>query len=91
MGADTVGDGGDGGGEVGSDSGAEAPLEMEEGGPLTGSVVAGDADGDRVVNLLDLQVWKTEYLGGPGLMADFNGDGKVDLLDLGEWKTGYLN
>lgn len=40
----------------------------------------GDANGDNVVDLLDLSILASQWGGGGG--ADFNGDGVVDLLDL---------
>ncbi len=56
-----------------------------------GTVKSGDANCDKIVDLVDFTIWKGEYISGKGTMADFNCDGKVDLVDFSWWKTGYLN
>lgn len=44
---------------------------------------AGDANGDRVIDFLDLNVTLGQYgQTGAGIEADFNGDGVVDFVDL---------
>lgn len=45
---------------------------------------AGDANGDRVVNILDLSLISAHYLQAvaPGTTGDLNGDGVVNALDL---------
>jgi len=50
----------------------------------------GDANEDGRVDLMDLGIWKTEYVTKIGSRADFNSDGKVDLNDFGSWKFVYL-
>lgn len=53
---------------------------------------AGDVNGDRVVNILDMAYLARHY-GTSDRLADLNGDGKVDVLDLAlcaknYWKQG---
>ncbi|MFA6603194.1 MAG: dockerin type I domain-containing protein [Candidatus Shapirobacteria bacterium] len=55
------------------------------------SKIPGDANRDGTVNLVDLGIWKTEYVEKVGKSGDFNGDGVVNLTDLGIWKTEYVN
>ena len=65
---------------------------------LPGDVVAGDANGDGVVNAADLNVvggnWQMEVAGGIA-DGDFNEDGFVDASDLnilgGNWQFGVGN
>jgi hypothetical protein len=54
------------------------------------SKIPGDANGDKTVNLVDLGIWKTEYVTKAGNSGDFSGDGVVNLTDLGIWKTEYV-
>ena len=55
-------------------------------------VMVGDANGDRMVDLVDFGIWKREYLGYlTTKTADFNNSGKVDLVDFVTWKSEYLN
>ena len=52
--------------------------------------LAGDYDGDGIVDAADYVVWRNN-LGqfGSSLPADGNGDGIVDLADYGIWKTNF--
>ena len=54
----------------------------------------GDANGDRLINVADFKIWKSEFVGVAGedvdedgnvWDADFNADGKVNLVDLWIW------
>jgi len=47
----------------------------------------GDANCDKIVDLLDYGIWWDNY--GPGEVADFNGDGNNDLLDYGILLDNY--
>lgn len=50
--------------------------------------VAGDANGDGVVDILDFNIWRDEFLGRAlTRRADFNRDGRVDLLDFAIWRN----
>lgn len=55
-------------------------------GPFVSCTVrcAGDANGDKVVNILDLSLQSAHYLQTvpPWTLGDVNGDGVVDILDL---------
>lgn len=58
--------------------------------PTTAGVV-GDANSDGMVDLVDFEIWKREYLGKTtSTKADFNRDGKANLVDFAIWKRGYL-
>ncbi|MFA6603124.1 MAG: dockerin type I domain-containing protein [Candidatus Shapirobacteria bacterium] len=67
---------------------AAKPLVVAQGAGLDKMV--GDANGDGRVDLIDLGIWKTEFVTETGKTADFYGDGKVDLNDFGVWKSAYL-
>lgn len=59
--------------------------------PTTAPVV-GDANGDRIVNILDYNIWRDEFLGTVSTKtSDFNRDGKIDLLDFNIWRTAFNN
>ncbi|MBI2430613.1 MAG: hypothetical protein HYV39_01210 [Candidatus Levybacteria bacterium] len=46
------------------------------------SVTPGDADGNNIVNILDYNIWRDEYLGKISTKkADFNKDDKVNFVD----------
>lgn len=50
--------------------------------------VLGDANGDRVVDILDYNIWRDEYTGILSTKrADFNNDGIVDLTDFNIWRN----
>lgn len=50
--------------------------------------VLGDANGDRVVDILDYNIWRDEYMGTLSTKrADFNNDGVVDLTDFNIWRN----
>ncbi len=50
--------------------------------------IAGDANGDGVVDILDYNIWRDEFLGTlTTKTSDFNHDGKIDLLDFNIWRT----
>ena len=49
---------------------------------INASLINGDANGDNVINYLDLAVLATTWQKATDLRADFNGDGIVDQLDL---------
>jgi len=52
--------------------------------------IAGDLDGNRVVNLADYTIFKNEWMQhGSGLAADLNSDGVVDLKDFPLFKADY--
>ena len=54
--------------------------------------MAGDANGDGVVDINDLSVVLTNYDKSTGMnwsTGDFNGDGKVDINDLSVVLTNY--
>jgi len=50
----------------------------------------GDADCSGVVNLLDFEVWRREFLNQTGLNSDFDGNGTVSILDFEIWRRGFL-
>jgi hypothetical protein len=52
------------------------------------AVVAGDFNGDLVVDLADYTVWR-DRLGSSDLMADANGDNVVDGADYEIWKNNF--
>jgi hypothetical protein len=57
--------------------------------------LAGDGNGDRTVNLLDLQLVRSAWLMVPGVPgydpnADMNSDGRVNLLDLQLIRSSWL-
>lgn len=51
----------------------------------------GDANKDNRVNIVDYNIWKTEYLSQVGKTSDFNQDGIVNLVDFDIWKRKYFN
>ncbi len=56
----------------------------------TGGTLAGDFNGDGVVNGKDFLLWQQSVgLTGPGLLADANGDGIVNTVDLAIWRSQY--
>lgn len=59
--------------------------------PVNGAVVAGDADRNGRVDMVDFGIWKAEAVAGVKNMADFNSDGKIDLVDFSVWKKAFLN
>lgn len=51
----------------------------------------GDANCDGVVNLIDFEILRQEYLGEwSSTFADFNGDGEVSLIDAQIWTDTFL-
>lgn len=58
----------------------------------TPSVVRGDANGDKVVDIIDYDIWRTNYnkttQNGPK-DGDFNSDTRVDLVDYSIWRNNY--
>lgn len=62
--------------------------------PTTASI-QGDANGDRLVDILDYNIWRDEFIAvnalGGGFRSDFNSDGKIDLLDFNIWRTAFGN
>ena len=46
----------------------------------------GDANGDGLVNIVDYNIWKREFINNTKDKADFNGNGEVDLNDYKIWK-----
>lgn len=60
--------------------------------PTPKVVVLGDANGDKIVDMVDFQLWRWAYLSKDySAKADFNGDKKNDLPDYQIWKTAYLS
>lgn len=71
--------------------------------PTPGCVLnsSGDANCDGVIDLLDFNIWRTEFLGlsassptSPTItppQADFNKDGAVNILDFNIWRDSFLN
>lgn len=56
--------------------------EIRPGGPAL-AACPGDANGDRVVDFLDLNIVLSDFgLVGPGLAGDLDGDGDCDFIDL---------
>lgn len=51
----------------------------------------GDANCDNIIDLLDFNIWRTEYISGSSTRADFNGSGGVDLLDFNIWRITYTS
>lgn len=58
----------------------------------------GDADGNKLVNLNDISIWRSEFLvGGLGVevknnwKSDFDKDGKVTMVDASIWRENFLN
>jgi len=51
----------------------------------------GDANGDRVVNILDGSVIAANYLRTvePGTHGDLNADGVVNINDIAVWQANY--
>ena len=58
--------------------------------PPTPTPVAGDVNGDSAVNILDFNIWRSEFLKITStLKADLNNDGKIDLLDFNIWRNAF--
>jgi len=61
---------------------------------VTGSTRAcstlGDANCDGIINSLDFDVWKTEFVNKSGLNSDFNSNGKVDTTDFEIWRKALF-
>ncbi|GEM_PF-5551149 len=56
----------------------------------TKAAVLGDADGNGIVNIVDYNIWREEYLALSNTKrADFNKDGKVDLIDFNIWRNAF--
>lgn len=54
--------------------------------------ILGDANGDRVVDILDFNIWRDEFLGiVTTKKSDFNKDGVVDLVDFSIWRNAISN
>lgn len=54
----------------------------------------GDANGDKIVDIRDYNIWRDEFLRRnrsilPKTNADFNNDRKVDLLDFAIWRNAF--
>ena len=61
-------------------------------GPTLGFfVLAGDANRDRSVDVLDFQIWRDHFGQSPALFSegDFNYDGTVDVLDFQLWRDAF--
>jgi len=51
----------------------------------------GDFNRDRVVNLLDFNIWRNELLGlSQYKTSDANSNGKIDIVDFNIWRNKYL-
>ncbi len=52
--------------------------------------VVGDANGDGLVNILDYNIWRDEFLGIlTTKKSDFNHDSIIDLLDFNIWRNAF--
>ena len=52
--------------------------------------LAGDYNGDHVVDSADYTVWRNQFgMAGSGNVADGNGDGLVNQLDYDVWKANF--
>ena len=65
---------------------------------ITPSPLPGDANGDHMVDLLDLNIWQTQYrlnvfdntlVSTDNWSADFNRDKKVNLIDYSIWRENF--
>jgi len=51
----------------------------------------GDADCNGIINILDFEVWRREFLGiDTTTKADFDSSGGVTILDFEIWRRGFL-
>ena len=60
----------------------------------SGEDIAGDANGDGIVNIDDYEIWLNEYEGenpppAPTIPGDYNGDGFVDGADFTLWQVSF--
>ena len=53
---------------------------------LSFSVLAGDANGDLIVDQADLEAWRGSYGSTLNLASDWNRDGRVDAADYSSWR-----
>jgi len=57
----------------------------------------GDANCDDIINIVDLELWRTEFLailkGIPIINepSDFNSDGVISIIDFNIWKTSFAD
>lgn len=58
---------------------------------LCDGIKQGDANCDKIIDLVDFTIWKSEYISGNGRKTDFNCDKIVDLADFTIWKKSYLS
>lgn len=57
---------------------------------LTAFELAGDYNGNGIVDAADYSVWRDTFgLTGSGLAADGNGNGAIDVDDYGIWKSNF--
>jgi hypothetical protein len=62
-----------------------------EGPFATAPQVAGDYDGNGLVDANDYQMWRSEFgLSGPELSSDGNDSGTVDAADYVVWRDNYV-
>ncbi len=53
-------------------------------------MVAGDADADGEISVLDFSVWATDFGSNPIYFpSDIDGDGDVSVLDFSKWATNF--
>ncbi|MEM8866275.1 MAG: dockerin type I domain-containing protein, partial [Planctomycetota bacterium] len=69
---------------------ANGNLDASEFVRLLLATVAGDYNGDGLVDAQDYLAWKNSYGSESNLAADGNGDGKVDLADYTIWRDAYV-
>lgn len=51
----------------------------------------GDADCNRIINLLDFEFWRRDYFGNTTTNGgDFNCSGRADLIDFEIWRRNYF-
>ncbi|MCD6394342.1 MAG: lamin tail domain-containing protein, partial [Planctomycetes bacterium] len=52
--------------------------------------ILGDLDGNNIVNILDLQIFCSEWPDSPGNLANLNNDDSVDMLDFGLFSFNWM-
>lgn len=65
--------------------------------PPTPTPIPGDINGDGVVNILDFNIWRCEFIGGGACSspvsnkkADLNNDNIIDLIDFSIWRLAFV-
>ncbi len=75
---------------IGADS-ALSEIPVTFAGSQTCDKSTGDADCNGIIDMVDFEIWRKEYMGNlTTTNADFNADAKVSMPDFEIWRSNYF-